>query len=62
MLERLKAKDAIMEEKRNNRLAEYSFQPPRAKSVPNFKEQQKHFEDQLAEKKHGFVSTIPVPF
>ncbi|EAS00790.2 hypothetical protein TTHERM_00305630 (macronuclear) [Tetrahymena thermophila SB210] len=62
MLQRLKVKDQITEEKRRNRLLEYSFQPPRAKSVPDFATLQKDFEEKLSQKKGEFQPTIPAPF
>jgi hypothetical protein len=40
----------------------YSFQPPRARSVPNFRKIQKAFVTQMEQRKKAKAPTIPRPF
>ena len=41
---------------------QYSFRPPRARSVPNFKQLQKSFVTKMEQLKKGKAPTIPKPF
>jgi hypothetical protein len=40
----------------------FTFQPPRARSVPNFQRIQKAFVTQMEQRKKAVAPTIPKPF
>lgn len=40
----------------------FTFQPPRARSVPNFRKLQKAFVTQMEQRKKGVAPTVPKPF